>query len=81
MTVAAPVAPLPMADPCAAGPARPLRALLAVQGEGRGHMTQALAVVEWLRARGHGVARVIVGRSERRRVPRFVLDGLGVPVA
>lgn len=62
-------------------PTRPLRVLFAVQGEGRGHMTQALAVADWLRARGHTVSRVLVGQSARRRVPRFVLDGLGAPVA
>lgn len=66
----------------AARPApRPLRVLFAVQGEGRGHMTQALAVAGWLRARGHTVTRVLVGRSARRRPPRFVLDELRAPVS
>jgi uncharacterized protein (TIGR00661 family) len=61
-------------------PARPLRVAFAVQGEGRGHMTQAMAVAAWLRARGHAVAGVLIGRSARRRVPAFVLDALGAPV-
>ena len=51
-----------------------------MQGEGRGHLTQAVAVAAWLRARGHEVVRVLVGQSARRAVPRFAQDELGAPV-
>jgi uncharacterized protein (TIGR00661 family) len=60
-------------------PARPLRVLFAVQGEGRGHMTQALALRDLLAARGHTVCGVLVGRSEGRKVPDFFADGIGAP--
>ena len=57
-----------------------LRCLFVVQGEGRGHMTQALALKAILKGAGHRVAAALVGRSARREVPAFFLDGLGVPV-
>lgn len=59
---------------------RPLRVLFAVQGEGRGHMTQALAVREMLAAHGHQVCGVLLGRSAQRTPPRFFLEGIGAPV-
>ena len=59
---------------------RPLRVLFAVQGEGRGHMTQALALADRLRARGHTLAGVVVGASTRRAVPAFFRDAIGAPV-
>ncbi len=71
----------PATPPRPDAPATPeapgLRVLFAVQGEGRGHMTQALAVAAWLRARGHTVERVLMGESARRQPPAFVRDGLG----
>lgn len=59
---------------------RSLRILFAVQGEGRGHLTQALAVRDMLAAEGHSVCGVLVGRSESRKPPRFFLDRIGAPV-
>ncbi len=59
---------------------RPLRVLFGVQGEGRGHMTQALAVAGWLRGRGHEVIAAIVGESERRSLPEFFRCGLAAPI-
>ena len=70
------------AGPAAAArgvPGGPLRVLFAVQGEGRGHLTQALAAAEMLRAAGHTVVGALVGTG-RRGVPPFFADALGAPV-
>src|SRR5690606_28819933 len=65
----------------AKGPAgRRLRVGFVVQGEGRGHMTQALALASFLRDAGHELARVWVGRSPWRSTPSYFLDGIGAPV-
>jgi uncharacterized protein (TIGR00661 family) len=48
--------------------------LLAVQGEGRGHMTQAMSLYDMLIEQGHTVCAVIVGTSGRREIPQFFLD-------
>ena len=45
-----------------------------IQGEGRGHLTQALALEEILRNAGHEVKAVLVGRSSRREIPVFFYE-------
>ena len=60
--------------------AAPLRVLFVVQGEGRGHMTQALALGEMLRARGHAVVGCVVGAGRWRGVPAFFERAVGAPV-
>ena len=50
--------------------------LFIIQGEGRGHMTQAIALASILRKHGHLVNRVIVGRSDRRSIPDFFTEGI-----
>ena len=57
-----------------------LRVLFAVQGEGRGHMTQALAFAGMLRQRGHAVVGAVVGAGRWGDVPEFFRRGLGAPV-
>lgn len=57
-----------------------LKVAFVVQGEGRGHMTQALALGAFLRGAGHEVVEVLVGRSPHRSVPRYFRDGIGAPV-
>ena len=57
-----------------------LRVLFAVQGEGRGHMTQALALAAMLRRRGHAVVGALVGTDRWGDVPGFFRRGLGAPV-
>ena len=57
-----------------------LRVLFAVQGEGRGHMTQALALAAMLRRRGHAVVGAVVGTDRWGDVPKFFRRGLGAPV-
>lgn len=58
----------------------PLRCLFVVQGEGRGHLTQALALRRLLVAAGHRVEAAVVGRSLRRTVPAFFEEKIEAPV-
>ncbi|HSH76092.1 MAG TPA: glycosyltransferase family protein [Longimicrobiales bacterium] len=51
-----------------------------VQGEGRGHMTQALALAGYLRDAGHELTRVLVGRSPFRTTPDYFIRRIGAPV-
>ncbi len=50
------------------------KVLFVVQGEGRGHMTQALALRQLLEKNNYKVCGVIVGTSERRTIPAFFLE-------
>ncbi|MDX2110007.1 MAG: glycosyltransferase family protein [Verrucomicrobiota bacterium] len=54
--------------------------LFIIQGEGRGHMTQAIALRSMLVAAGHKVPEVILGRNERRDIPAFFTNKIGCPV-
>lgn len=54
--------------------------ILAVQGEGRGHMTQAVSMYEMLIEEGHEVCAVIVGTSARREIPSFVFEKIKAPI-
>lgn len=57
---------------------RSLRVALLVLGEGRGHMTQALALTRHLHDAGHKVTHVDLGVSRLRPVPGYVERGLPV---
>jgi uncharacterized protein (TIGR00661 family) len=57
-----------------------MRFLFIVQGEGRGHMTQALALSSLLRRKGHQIAKVVVGTSPSRKLPDFFLSGIEAPI-
>lgn len=57
-----------------------MKALFIVQGEGRGHLTQAITLAEALRADGHEVTEVLVGRSASRRLPSFFERRIAAPV-
>ena len=57
-----------------------LRVAFVVQGEGRGHMTQALALAPLLRDAGHEVDSVLVGQSPFRSVPDYFVKGIKAPV-
>ncbi len=48
-----------------------MRVLFIVQGEGRGHMTQALVLEEILNKAGHQVTDIILGTSNRRQIPEY----------
>jgi uncharacterized protein (TIGR00661 family) len=54
--------------------------ILAVQGEGRGHMTQALSMYDMLIETGHTVCAVILGSSGAREVPAFFFEKIKCPV-
>ena len=56
------------------------RFVFVVQGEGRGHLTQAIAMYEMLTANGHHVSAVLVGSSNRREIPAFVRERINAPV-
>jgi uncharacterized protein (TIGR00661 family) len=58
-----------------------VRFLFTVQGEGRGHYTQALAMASILRKHGHEVVAVLVGKSHSRQIPSFFLNKIEAPVA
>ncbi len=51
-----------------------------VQGEGRGHMTQAITLCRMLQQHGHEVSTVIIGKSERRVLPKFVFKEIQAPI-
>jgi uncharacterized protein (TIGR00661 family) len=57
-----------------------MRILFVVQGEGRGHMTQALSLKQILTSHGHEVCAVYVGKSQSRAIPRFFISRIGAPV-
>lgn len=57
-----------------------MRYLFIIQGEGRGHLTQALSLAGILRRHGHEIAGVLVGRSPQRRLPSFFLEKIGTEV-
>ena len=50
--------------------------LFIVQGEGRGHMTQAISLYHMLISNGHEVCEVVVGKSARRKIPEFFYQKL-----
>lgn len=57
-----------------------LRCLFIVQGEGRGHLTQALALRRLLISAGHQVEGVVVGQSHQRPIPPFFREKIETPV-
>ncbi len=57
-----------------------MKYLFVIQGEGRGHLTQALALSEMLRRNGHEVNEVLVGRCKGRTLPQFFRDKIGASI-
>lgn len=57
-----------------------MRILFTVQGEGRGHLTQAITLRRIFAAEGHEVTGVIVGKSPRRKLPDFFKQKINAPV-
>lgn len=57
-----------------------MKILFIVQGEGRGHLTQAISMERLLRSNGHEVVEVLVGKSESRRLPGFFIRNIQAPI-
>jgi uncharacterized protein (TIGR00661 family) len=55
-----------------------MRFLFLIQGEGRGHLTQALSFAAILKKEQHELVGVVVGKSPRRQVPDFFVQKIGV---
>lgn len=51
-----------------------MKILFIIQGEGRGHLTQALSLRQKLMAEGHEIVGVLVGKSPARRFAGFLLE-------
>lgn len=57
-----------------------MKFLFIIQGEGRGHFTQALSMHEILRSQGHEIAAFLVGKSTTRELPPFFTEKVGEPI-
>ena len=57
-----------------------MKMLFVIQGEGRGHLTQALSLRQKLADEGHQVVGVLVGKSPARRIPDFFTEKIDAPV-
>ena len=57
-----------------------MKVIFVIQGEGRGHLTQALALKQMLLHEGHEVVKVLVGKSKNRVIPKFFQDKIGNPI-
>lgn len=57
-----------------------MKFLFIVQGEGRGHLTQAITLEKALIRSGHEVVEVLVGKSESRRLPGFFIRCIHAPI-
>lgn len=57
-----------------------MKFLFIVQGEGRGHMTQAIAFSKIIEKQGHQLAAVIIGKSKRRAIPEFFSREIAAPI-
>ncbi|MDR2058490.1 MAG: glycosyltransferase [Dysgonamonadaceae bacterium] len=57
-----------------------MKFLFVVQGEGRGHLTQAIALKEMLTKNGHQIVNVLVGKSKRRELPSFFSNSMNTPI-
>ena len=57
-----------------------MKYIFVVQGEGRGHFTQAMTMNELLKSRGHEVVEILVGKSPLRHIPDFFKEGVSAPI-
>lgn len=57
-----------------------MRFLFIIQGEGRGHLTQSIAMRQMLTEAGHEVVGVMVGKSPARQLPNFFLRQMQLPI-
>jgi len=57
-----------------------MRVIFTIQGEGRGHLTQALALKAELNSRNVQVEAVVISRSNTRQLPDFFVNKIGAPI-
>ena len=57
-----------------------MKYMFIVQGEGRGHLTQALSMCEMLTLNGNEVAEILVGKNESLSLPNFFMEKVQCPV-
>lgn len=57
-----------------------MKILFVIQGEGRGHLTQALSLRQKLEKEGHEVVGVLVGKSPARVIPSFFTEKINAPI-
>lgn len=57
-----------------------MRILFLVQGEGRGHLTQAIALRQILQKTNHEVVAALVGTAVDRNIPSFFTEQIQAPV-
>jgi uncharacterized protein (TIGR00661 family) len=55
--------------------------MLSVLGEGRGHMTQAIAVKDLVEKSGHRIVSTVLGMGSRREPPTFFASAMNMPIA
>jgi uncharacterized protein (TIGR00661 family) len=55
--------------------------MLSILGEGRGHMTQAMAVKEMVEKAGHEITCVALGMGPNRTAPPYFVAAMGAPSA
>jgi uncharacterized protein (TIGR00661 family) len=56
-----------------------MRLLFVIQGEGRGHLTQAIALAQMVQAAGHEVVEAQVGLAQNRPIPAFFAEQFPAP--
>src|SRR5258708_4141417 len=57
-----------------------MKITLSVLGEGRGHMTQAIAVKDLVENAGHKVVGAVLGMGSRREMPAFFASAMKMPI-
>jgi uncharacterized protein (TIGR00661 family) len=57
-----------------------MRVAFFIQGEGRGHMTQALALKRILEDAGHEIVAAFMGENSERPIPQFFVDRFQGPI-
>lgn len=58
-----------------------MKILFIIQGEGRGHLTQAISLKQLLESEGHEVVEILVGKSKNRELPAFFKEKILAPVS
>ncbi len=57
-----------------------MKIMLSILGEGRGHMTQAMAVKEMVEKAGHQICGIVMGVGPNRVIPPFFTSAINMPV-